>query len=83
MPWRKYEVAESGMEGMGAMYLSSDRRKASIYLKADVSRKTGKSRGIEMIDILKRRNRKPSVVGGINKVFISVSIALHALLRGS
>ena len=38
---------------MGAMYLSSDRRKASIYLKVDVSREAGKSRGVEMIVILK------------------------------
>jgi hypothetical protein len=38
---------------MGAMYLSSDRRKASIYLKVDVLRGAGKSRGVEMIDILR------------------------------
>ena len=30
VPWRKYEVAESGMEGMGAIHLSPDRRKISI-----------------------------------------------------
>jgi hypothetical protein len=48
----KYEVAESGREGMGAMYLSSDRRKASIYLKVDVLRGAGKSRGVKIIDIL-------------------------------
>jgi hypothetical protein len=78
-----YEVAESGMEGMGAMYLSSDRRKASMYLKVDVSRKAGESRGVEMIDILKRGNRKTSAMRGMNKVFISLSTALYALLRRS
>jgi hypothetical protein len=68
---------------MGALYLGPDRRKASIYLKVDVSRKAGKSRGVEMIDILKRGNRKPLAMRGMNKVFISLSIALYALLRGS
>jgi hypothetical protein len=82
VPWRKYEVAESGREGMGAMYLSSDRRKASIYLKVDVSREAGKSRGVEMIVILKRRKRKPSATRGMNKVLISLSTALYAPLRG-
>jgi hypothetical protein len=64
MPWRKYEVVESGMGGMGAVYLSLDRRKADMYLKVDVSRKAGKNRGAEMIDILKRRDKKPSAMRG-------------------
>jgi hypothetical protein len=81
VPWRKQEVAERGREGMGAIYLSPDRRKASIYLKVDVSREAGKSRGVEMIGILKRRNRKPSAMRGMNKVFISHSKALYALLK--